>query len=233
MNIIITGASSGIGYQTAKKFALLNHSVIAISRNKEKLAALKNEITLLQPKAKIYTLSADITKFTSTDLKRITKIFQEVDILINNAGRIKVAPFEEFNLNEAQKIFDVNFFGAAVVIKYLLPHLLKATTSHVLNISSMGGFQGASKFAGLSFYSASKAALANLTECLAEEYKNTNIVFNCLCLGAVETEMLKEAFPNYQAPTTAEDMANYLVNFALNGSSFFKGKVLPVSISTP
>ncbi len=92
---------------------------------------------------------------------------------------------------------------------------------------------GSVKFAGLSAYSSSKGALSVLTECLAEELKDTNIKANCLCLGSVNTEMLQQAFPGYEAPLNPKQMADYIGNFALTGHTFFNGKVLPVSVSTP
>lgn len=97
----------------------------------------------------------------------------------------------------------------------------------------MGGHESTSKFSGLSAYSASKAALANLTECLAEEWKTEGISVNCLMLGAVNTEMLGEAFPGYQAPLNAVEMADFICDFSLKGNTFFNGKLLPVSLSTP
>jgi 3-oxoacyl-[acyl-carrier protein] reductase len=109
----------------------------------------------------------------------------------------------------------------------------KAGSSHVVNISSMGGINGSVKFSGLSAYSAAKGGLGILTECLAEEYRDSGISFNCLALGSVQTEMLEEAFPGYRAPLTAHEMARFIVDFAINGHKFFNGKILPVSISTP
>jgi NAD(P)-dependent dehydrogenase (short-subunit alcohol dehydrogenase family) len=97
----------------------------------------------------------------------------------------------------------------------------------------MGGVQGSSKFPGLSAYSSSKGATVILTELLAEEFKKTGPAFNSLALGAVQTEMLEEAFPGYQAPLNAAQMAEYIVDFALNGHQFYNGKVLPISSSTP
>jgi NAD(P)-dependent dehydrogenase (short-subunit alcohol dehydrogenase family) len=118
------------------------------------------------------------------------------------------------------------------MIKNLLP-LLKAGNAHIVNITSMGGYLGSAKFNGLSHYSASKAALAILTECCAEEYKNDHLSFNALALGSVQTEMLGEAFPGYKAPVNAEEMGEFIANFAINGNRFFNGKVLPVSMSIP
>jgi NAD(P)-dependent dehydrogenase (short-subunit alcohol dehydrogenase family) len=105
--------------------------------------------------------------------------------------------------------------------------------SHIVNISSMGGFQGSAKYKGLSYYSASKAALACLTECLATEFTEFGISVNCLALGAVQTEMLDEAFPGYKAPVDAKQMAEFISGFALTGHKFFNGKILPVALGNP
>jgi len=85
----------------------------------------------------------------------------------------------------------------------------------------------------MSLYSASKGALAILTESLAEELKEQNIRVNALALGAVQTEMLEEAFPGYQAAVTAEEMADFITDFALKAHSYINGKIIPVSLSTP
>ena len=97
----------------------------------------------------------------------------------------------------------------------------------------MGGIQGSLKFAGLSAYSSSKGAVITLMELLAEEYKESGISFNVLALGAVQTEMLQEAFPDYKAPISAEEMANYIADFSLTGNKVFNGRVVQVSNSTP
>jgi NAD(P)-dependent dehydrogenase (short-subunit alcohol dehydrogenase family) len=105
--------------------------------------------------------------------------------------------------------------------------------SHIVNISSMGGFQGSSKYKGLSYYSASKSALACLTECLANEFSEYGISVNCLALGSVKTEMLDKAFPGYKAPVDAKEMAEFISDFALTGHKFFNGKILPVAVTNP
>jgi len=124
-------------------------------------------------------------------------------------------------------------FGPFLLIQSLLPLMGKKSKTHIVNISSMGGFQGSAKFAGLSAYSSSKTALVGLTECLAEELKSTSISINCLAIGAVQTEMLSKAFPGYKAPLKANQMAEYIKEFAVSGSKFYNGKVLPVSSTTP
>ena len=120
-----------------------------------------------------------------------------------------------------------------LLIQSLLDLLRKSREAHVVNISSMGGVQGSKKFPGLSAYSASKAALQVLTECLAEEFKEENIAFNSLALGAVQTDMLAETFPGYKAPLKASEMAEFIADFAINGRRFYRGKTVQVSLSTP
>ena len=85
-----------------------------------------------------------------------------------------------------------------------------SSSSHVVNISSIGGLANTSKFPGLSAYSSSKGALNILTEMLAEEYKETSIKFNTLALGAVQTEMLEEAFPGYNAPISPNEVSKFI-----------------------
>ena len=139
-----------------------------------------------------------------------------------------------FRLNlddDFENIYKVNVFGVANLTRICLPYLQKG--SHVVTISSMGGVQGSLKFAGLAAYSSSKGAVITLSELLAEEYKERGISFNVLALGSVQTEMLAEAFPGYQAPISAGEMANYIYDFTLTGNKYFNGKVLQVSSTNP
>ena len=156
---------------------------------------------------------------------------KNVDVLINNAGAILNKSFAEGSLAEFKAIYDTNVFGVAGLIQKLLP--VMNSNSHVVNISSMGGVQGSMKFPGLSAYSSSKGALITLTEMLAEEYKENGPSFNVLALGAVQTEMLEEAFPGYKAPVSAKEMAKYIVDFSLTAQKYYNGKLLQVSNSTP
>lgn len=237
MNIVITGASKGIGFQLAKLFAKdENNIVVAIARSQNLLKELKNDCIRqnLRSKLKIVVFDIEDPNNVKNRLKNeIIKHINSVDILINNAGFLVNKSFLDIDIEEIQKIYNINFISHSIIIQDLIPFLKESKMGHVVNISSMGGYQGSSKFPGLSFYSSSKAALANLTECLAEEFKNDNIKFNCLALGAVNTEMLRTAFPDYDAPLNADKMANFIYDFAINGSKYFNGKILPVSISTP
>lgn len=224
-NIIITGTSRGIGFELAQVFAKKGYKVLALSRNSEPLENLNIK--------NITTISVDLSK--DDDLKKVTKFvstnLKTVDILINNAGKLINKPFEKLTTSDFIDVFKVNVFGVAELTRQLIPYLKKG--SHVVNISSIGGVQGSLKFPGLAAYSSSKGALITLTELLAEEYKAHGIAFNALALGAVQTEMLGEAFPGYKAPVSANEMANYIFNFALNGNKFYNGKILQVSSTTP
>ncbi len=227
MNIVITGASRGIGFETAQLFANNNCQVFCLTRNIDTLEGLENN--------NLHLISTDLTSTASIDnaVNFIKNKVNSIDVLIHNAGSIVNKPYDKIDYQELEIVYKVNVFAPYYLTQQLLFMMGKRSKAHVVNISSMGGFQGASKFAGLTAYSSSKAALCGLTECLAEELKDKNISVNCLALGAVQTEMLEEAFPGYQAPIKPEEMANYIYNFALTGQQFFNGKILPVSSSTP
>jgi 3-oxoacyl-[acyl-carrier protein] reductase len=224
-NIIITGTSRGIGFELAQIFAKNNCNVLALSRNSEPL----NKLNIKN----ITTLSVDISD--ENDLQKVTNFvtnnWENVDILINNAGKLVNKPFEKITTSDFLEVYKVNVFAVAELTKQLIPFLPKG--SHVVNISSIGGVLGSMKFPGLAAYSSSKGALLTLTEVLAEEYKEQGISFNAIALGAVQTEMLEEAFPGYKAPVTAKEMADYIYNFALTGNKYYNGKVLQASSTTP
>ena len=224
-NIIITGTSRGIGFELAQLFAKKNYNVLALSRNSEQLKKLGIQ--------NITSLSVDLSQ--QNDFQKVTdfvsKNWKSVDILIHNAGKLINKPFRELKYSDFLEVYNVNVFAVAELTRQLIPSLSKG--SHVITISSIGGVQGSMKFPGLAAYSSSKGAVITLSELLAEEYKEQQISFNVLALGAVQTEMLEEAFPGYRAPISATEMADYIYNFALNGNKFYNGKILEVSSTTP
>ncbi|MAT89727.1 MAG: short-chain dehydrogenase [Flavobacteriaceae bacterium] len=225
-NIIITGTSRGIGYEMVPILTDAGHNILALSRNEVPVSGLDI--------SNCTCFSCDIT--SSTDIKKVSKFVSEnwdgkVDVLINNSGNLENKPFAKMKLEEFKEVYEVNVFGLVAITKEVIPFMTK--NGHVVNISSMGGIQGSVKFPGLSAYSSSKGAVITLTELLAEEYKDMGPSFNALALGAVQTEMLEEAFPGYKAPLTAKQMAVYIADFALTGNAYYNGKVLQVSNSTP
>ncbi|MGH1383356.1 SDR family NAD(P)-dependent oxidoreductase [Kordia sp.] len=224
-NVIITGTSRGIGFELVHLFANAGYNVLALSRNEKPISNLTYD--------NITSFAFDLCK--PEDYGRVTDFVKEnweqVDVVIHNAGSLLNKPFAETTMEDFEWIYKVNVFGVAELSRVLLPHMVSG--SHVVTISSMGGIQGSMKFPGLAAYSSSKGAVITLVELLAEEHKETGIAFNVLALGAVQTEMLAEAFPGYKAPLTALEMAEYIYDFSLNGNKFYNGKILQVSSSTP
>jgi len=224
-NVVITGSSRGIGFELVNLFNKNNYNVIALSRNLSSISKLNlNNVS---------TFSTDLSDSSSINkaVKFINNKFSSVDILINNAGKLINKPFIETTKQDFISVYSVNVFGLAELVKLLLPSF--SDTSHIINISSIGGIAGSSKFPGLSAYSSSKAALNVLTEMLYEEFKTSGPVVNTLALGAVQTEMLEAAFPGYKAPLSSAEMANYIYDFSIKGHKYYNGKILPVSISNP
>jgi NAD(P)-dependent dehydrogenase (short-subunit alcohol dehydrogenase family) len=223
-NIIVLGASRGIGFELVKQFEP-HHQVLALSRNTDSL----NQLNLENVKVEQFDLTARNVKDNLSTI--ITKHFNHVDVLINNAGYLVNSPLLDLTEQDIDTMFATNTIGIIKVCQATIPFM--ARNSHIVNIGSMGGFQGSAKFKGLSAYSASKAAIASFTECLAEELKEQSISANCLALGAAQTEMLATAFPGYEAPVTAKKMAEFIIQFSLTGHQWINGKVLPLSLSTP
>ncbi len=221
--LLVTGASRGVGLETCKQAGAAGHRIIALSRNITPLKEMQN----VHPFAVDLSIRSALVDF----VEEIKTSFRSIDVLINNAGSLINKPFLEISSSEFEEVYKVNVFAVATLTRLLLPMI--NTDGHVLNITSMGGVQGSAKFPGLSAYSSSKGALIILTELLAEEFKESGPSFNALALGAVQTEMLEEAFPGYQAHLSAAQMADYIIDFALKGHQFYNGKVLPISSSTP
>ena len=224
-NIIITGTSRGIGFELVKLFANSGHNVLALSRNEKPVNNLKLKGVTALP-------------FDLSNKKDYEKIeiwiktnWKHVDVLINNAGALINKRFSDTFMEDFEAVYKTNVFGVAELTRIVIPFMKKE--GHVVTISSMGGVQGSMKFPGLAAYSSSKGAVITLTELLAEEYKETGPSFNVLALGAVQTEMLEEAFPGYIASTSALQMAEYIFHFSLNGNTYYNGKLLQVSNSTP
>ena len=221
--LVITGASKGIGRAVVQLASDKGHTVYALSRN---ISKIKNT-------SQVHPVAIDITDKNELSVfgDQLQQKQINIDALINNAGALINKPFGETTAKDFETIYQVNVFGLANLTRMVLPFI--NSNGHVLNISSMGGVDGTSKFPGLAAYSSSKGAVNILTELLAEEYKDSGPAFNALALGAVQTEMLEQAFPGFQAPVSAAEMAVYVLNFALQGQQFFNGKILPVSSSTP
>lgn len=232
MNIVITGASKGIGFETALLLSAdKNNTVIAISRSEKGLKKLSDK-----SHGTILTIRYDLKMYKAVPsllVPEIKKLTRHVEVLINNAGAFVKKNLEQLSANEIEEAYAVNVFAPMLLIKELLPVMGGKTRTHIVNIASMGGVQGSEKFAGLSAYSSTKAAMINLTECLAVELKEKNISVNCLAFGSVQTEMFADAFPHTKAGLTVAEASKYLSEFCVSGNKYFNGKVVEVSTATP
>jgi len=230
-NIVISGVGKGLGAALLLAFAReQGHSIVGFSRNTEDI--LKQLESQQDIQSRVHLFPADLVHDSPESIvSRVSQHLSSVDILINNAGYLVAKPFAETTEQDFDAIFNTNVKSVYFLIQKLLP--LFAQNSHIVNIGSMGGLQGSKKFAGISAYSISKGALATLSECLAEELAHLKISVNCLAMGAVQTEMLAEAFPGFKAPLQPAEMAEFIKDFALNAHAYMNGKVIPLSLSTP
>ena len=233
MNIIITGASSGIGFEAALEFSLdTKNKVVCIARSADKLRKLHEIAKSITPDCTLLPVAFDLV---NDDYNALIPFIREklgtIDILINNAGSLINKPLLETTENDLAEMLENNVISHFKMTRYMLQFM--DSGAHIVNIGSMGGFQGSIKFPGLAAYSASKGALHILTECMAQELVQTGIKINCLALGSAQTEMLEAAFPGYESPVMAFEMGKYVADFAKTGHRFFNGKVLPVAVTTP
>jgi short-subunit dehydrogenase len=234
MNFIITGGSKGIGAELVK--SLCKHkgnSIVVLARSVDGLRRLSAECLKINPSCKIMTIEFDLAQFDFYPfiLQKIETFFHHCDVLINNAGKLINRSFVKIEPQDFDDIYNVNIKGLFFFTQLILPMMSKG--GHIVNISSMGGYLGSKKFAGLSAYSSSKGAVSIFTEALAEELKEAEISVNCLALGGVNTDMFEKAFPGVKAMQSPPQMAQFIADFAVTGNRFFNGKVIPVSLTIP
>lgn len=227
MNVLITGASRGIGLSLTENFLFSDDRVIALSRSQIPLD--ENNF-----KGKLKKIGFDITD--RGDRTKIPVLINEffggrLDVIINNAGALKHKPLKEITEDEFDHVFNVNVKGAFFLTQKVLPFMREG--SQILNIGSMAGYQGSKKFRGMTVYSSSKGALSSMTECMAEELSSSGILVNLLALGAVHTNMFQNAFPGATTHTTPKEMALFIHDFVKTNKGLINGKLIPVSRSTP
>ncbi|TXC78483.1 SDR family NAD(P)-dependent oxidoreductase [Luteibaculum oceani] len=227
---IVLGASRGIGYALVKELLRKGQSVFALSRSLEPLNALNEGGGKLLLKALDVSREDSVEEFFEEigkeELLKVRGIIYCAGLLVNKS-------FTELTLADWTKVYATNVFGPASFCKqFIIRSGVRERVNHLF-IGSMGGFQGASKFPGLSAYSSSKAAIACMSDCLAEEYKEGGHTFNTLSIGAVQTEMLEQAFPGYEAPVSPEEMAEFIADLVCRQKLLINGKNIPVSLSTP
>lgn len=227
MNVVVTGASRGIGQAVAKEFLHRGFKVIAIARD--------FSVWKVNKPSNLWLIEADLSEQLAIDAAvwQVRKIFGKIDILINNAGYLTKGNIADAFSDEVNKMWRINVLAPGYLTSCLIDQLSASGIGHVVNISSMAGYQGSAKFPGIAFYSATKGAIATLTECMAAEYTDTGVSFNALSIGAVDTEMLQLAFPGYKAPVSLTQMAVFIADFATNAGTVMSGRVVPVTLTNP
>ena len=227
---VVTGASSGVGFQTSLQLASQGHTVYALARRAHKLKELVREN---QGAGEIIPVEIDLEDFSNKQLDKVFGDIECVDRLVNNAGKLLNKSFLDISEEEINSVFNLNYLAVIKLVQYFHSRLIKSESPHIVNIGSVGGVTGSVKFPGLSVYSSSKGALSILSECLAEDFREDGIRVNCLALGSVNTEMLKKAFPEFISPTSSSDVSCYIVHFILEGFRVVNGLTQVVSVSNP
>ena len=189
MNILITGASRGIGRAIAIEFAKNKHNIIICA--KSDLEGLKKTKQLIENEGvSCYTGLCDVTnedsvkKFISDSAKAIG----QTDILINNAGISYIGLLQDMSLEDWNKVLSTNLTSVFLMSKYVIPEMLKKQSGHIINISSVWGNIGASMEVA---YSASKGGINSFTKALAKELAPSNISVNAISPGFIDTDMNK------------------------------------------
>jgi short-subunit dehydrogenase len=170
--ILITGASSGIGKETAIKFAKLGANIILVARRKDKLEQVANELKEFN----VVTLVCQCDVSKKDQVKEMSKIvlekFESVDILVNNAGFAIYGSVSNLTIDEIESQMETNYFGMIYCIKNFLPSMLKKKSGHIVNVASVAASFG---LPGIASYCASKFAMLGFSEGLKHELKNTGV----------------------------------------------------------
>ncbi len=188
--IIITGGSSGLGRELAKRLARRGAHLALVARDEEKLGAARAEL-LKASDRKIEIFSCDVGDAAAVDrtINAAADALGPPDMLINSAGILRESYFEKQPLETFREVLGINFFGTLHCIKAVLPLFRKKGEGRIVNISSMGGLTGAF---GYSAYCSSKFAVVGLTETLRAELKPQNIKIHLVCPPEFDSPMVDE-----------------------------------------
>lgn len=215
MKALITGASSGIGYDMAKYMASLGYDLILVARNIEKLEELKQSLP-----TKVKIIAIDLS-----DEKKIKELFiatrgEDIDVLINNAGFGVFGPFSTTELGKEINMIDVNIKAVHILTKLYVKEMKKKNKGYILNVASSAAFQPGPLMAA---YYASKAYVLRLSEAINEELKKSksNVQVSCLCPGPVDTNFNDVAGVKFSIkPLSSEYVAKYAID------KMFKNKMV-------
>jgi len=232
MNVVITGVSRGIGRALVEAYLKDGHHVYAITRSQKPVLGAIDAESYKDTYRQLVFDWDDIDAFVGSQLLHVVN-GKAVDILINNAGTLHTGRLLDVTAEDFRHHYEINALYPLMLSRSLIRHGLLRGGAHIINIGSMSGYQGASKYPGLGAYAMSKGALSILTEVMAVEWAGLGISVNCLCLGAVETEMLKRAFPGLEGAIKVSDMAGFIKAFGGTAGGIINGKLIPVSSTDP
>jgi len=214
--VVITGASSGIGAQSAEEFAKLHANVILVSRNEEQLK--KIAVKLSKYHTEVFVQVCDVSKKTQVDTMQevIIKKFGTVDVLVNNAGFGIHNTVNETKIEEIESQMMTNFFGTVYCTKAFLPKMLEQKSGHIVNVASVAGSIG---IPGMASYCASKFAMIGFSESLSHELKGTGVRITIVSPIMVRTNFFNhESFgkmPRYSSISlNSKTVANAIVRAA-------------------
>jgi len=226
MVTLISGVSRGIGKALFERSVSSSEYTIGLTRSS--VLQVKQQTS----KSVIIGVNYDELEGLPELIKSLTQ-GTGIDVLINNAGVLQKSELKEETLEGFLFHQKVNTWYPFYLFKVLEEENTLSKQAHIVNISSMGGVQGVNKYSGLFSYSASKSGLIALTEFLDVEFGGKGYSFNSLALGAVQTEMLKEAFPDYFSEVTSQKMAEFVFDFATRNGDLMSGKTIQVQKSDP
>ncbi|HEV2477265.1 MAG TPA: SDR family NAD(P)-dependent oxidoreductase, partial [Candidatus Dormibacteraeota bacterium] len=212
--VVVTGASSGIGRATAQLLARNGAHVILVSRTREKLDALAEEISEAGGRASVYP--ADLSDLDACDamIHQVLEDFGRVDILVNNAGRsIRRSIDSSYDrFHDFQRTMQLNYFGAVKLLLAVLPGMRSRHSGHIINISSIGVQAYPPRFGA---YVASKSALASLSRCIAPEVVDDGVAITNIHMPLVRTPMIAPTSMYRNFPTSSPEEAAEMVASAI------------------
>lgn len=231
---IVTGASSGLGYEYCKAFAENGAKVAAFARRKEKLEKLKEEIEAMGGTCLPVQCDVGVEEQVVAGVEKVIDTFGKIDILVNNAGMMAYCPTVDLSLEQWQKVVDVSLTGYFLMARECAKNMIQNQYGRIINTASMYGRIAAFHHPILA-YNATKGAVPNFTRSLAQEWSQYNITVNAIGPGEFPSEMmqfdeaaleeLKKRCP-VGRPGKIEELCGQLLLFASENSAYTTGQTI-------